>query len=1051
MWRFFSLSLFVVAALAIQLHREDVATLTPSFIQTGDEPASPDADQGSFNDASCDYRSVLSASACDVDCLPADVELVAAQNFYSVLNTPFCPPYQIFVSCSTVKKIPKCENWPASCSVEWGQWSECSLSCGGGQRSRSRSLPLECQSCRVCEVEYQSCNTDPCGRDCVIGEWSEFGECSISCSDAIAVPAIQTRYRNIIQGLAPGKLCNPQDYFEQRTCTPAPPTCSVNCEVSFWGEWSTCSATCGCGLQHRTRTVSTQPSGYGAPCPALLEEVKCTCDPCPQDCQLSEWSTSACFGDCYVLADDGVTRIYPKQRKTRYIIKDAQGGQPSCPPPCLLTEYEPCQHVPPCSTTCELTEWSSWQGNCPACQPYGQPVAVLYRERQVKVLGDGVCPCTREEKTCDIDWCCEDCVPSTWGDWGSCNPTDVCTKDKDKIQGLQYRYRSVLKPNNHCGATCGSLEDQRSCEICCPRDCVVGPWLVKAPGVCAKTVGNSRVPILCGSEKGTFDYYRDITTAPNDCGIPCPVLTKTVDCFPATPCCPVNCTLADWVRSPCFGCGNGARAWESREILVHDECGGTPCCEIDECAKFRPVACSPVPSCPQTPCIYGEWGNFSACPHDCQTPTGPPNYHCRKRYLASASGAQREENCIPPMANIADKGHAEGLHGWYDVSKQGCCNDYCRVVNGGPEPSDSEGGAYWSCAVAGADNQYSPRGAYPYPGSGVTTGQCEQGSISGNACPPSLEYCEQCGQNCCPVNCEVGEWGAWSDWDGSCDKLVQSRSRQIVTNPSCGGAPCPPVRQHNTTFIPCPVDCKVDAWGPWTVCPSCVPDGEQPTQRSRRRAILIQPANGGAKCPIDLIQYDDCPSNPCDVNCEVGAWTEWNALCSVKCGDGFKSRTRLVTKQPKGFGMACPPLVETTHCNEKCPSCILGPTVCEPCSITCAHAGEDGSQRCSRSSTPLQVEINGETVAVEQCSGDDFFQPCSVPCCPVDCVMSKWGEWSTCVDGVKSRRRTVIAPPSCGGARCPDCLLEHDVCTYSPPAGECEFGEACEEGFTSEA
>ena len=52
----------------------------------------------------------------------------------------------------------------------------------------------------------------------------------------------------------------------------------------------------------------------------------------------------------------------------------------------------------------------------------------------------------------------------------------------------------------------------------------------------------------------------------------------------------------------------------------------------------------------------------------------------------------------------------------------------------------------------------------------------------------------------------------------------------------------------------------------------------------------------------------------------------------------------------------------------------------------------------------------------------------------VNCVVSDWSAWSTCVDGVQTRTRTVIQAPQNGGTACPT-LTETQACT--PPVVNC--------------
>jgi len=61
------------------------------------------------------------------------------------------------------------------------------------------------------------------------------------------------------------------------SCIEAP----VNCVVSSWSAWSSCSETCGGGTQSRSRTIITQPAYGGTACPTLIESRSCNTQDCP--------------------------------------------------------------------------------------------------------------------------------------------------------------------------------------------------------------------------------------------------------------------------------------------------------------------------------------------------------------------------------------------------------------------------------------------------------------------------------------------------------------------------------------------------------------------------------------------------------------------------------------------------------------------------------------------------------------------------------------------------------------------------------------------------
>lgn len=63
--------------------------------------------------------------------------------------------------------------------------------------------------------------------------------------------------------------------------------CPVNCVVDSWSSWGSCNAACEQnGNRVRTRTVSTQASCNGSPCPTLRETKACRGPCCPRDCRV---------------------------------------------------------------------------------------------------------------------------------------------------------------------------------------------------------------------------------------------------------------------------------------------------------------------------------------------------------------------------------------------------------------------------------------------------------------------------------------------------------------------------------------------------------------------------------------------------------------------------------------------------------------------------------------------------------------------------------------------------------------------------------------------
>jgi hypothetical protein len=65
-----------------------------------------------------------------------------------------------------------------------------------------------------------------------------------------------------------------------------------DCQLSPWGNWSSCSRSCGTGVKSRNRFV-LKAALPGGTCGPLEDTVTCKTQPCPVDCKLGkpgDWS-----------------------------------------------------------------------------------------------------------------------------------------------------------------------------------------------------------------------------------------------------------------------------------------------------------------------------------------------------------------------------------------------------------------------------------------------------------------------------------------------------------------------------------------------------------------------------------------------------------------------------------------------------------------------------------------------------------------------------------------------------------------------------------------
>jgi hypothetical protein len=118
----------------------------------------------------------------------------------------------------------------------WSNWSTCSLSCGSGTRTRTRGAEMQL----------------PCALPAGVG-----------CDQAWGVGA---------------RPCSEFTKSEEESCNAHP--CPIDCVLLPWGEWSTCTQSCGTGETHRSRAVHVSSEHGGKSCAHLHETMPCNSNPC---------------------------------------------------------------------------------------------------------------------------------------------------------------------------------------------------------------------------------------------------------------------------------------------------------------------------------------------------------------------------------------------------------------------------------------------------------------------------------------------------------------------------------------------------------------------------------------------------------------------------------------------------------------------------------------------------------------------------------------------------------------------------------------------------
>ena len=959
-----------------------------------------------------------------------------------------CPALGETVACATGACPPKCTGTECDCQMaQWGSWGSCTTTCGIGHRQRDRVVHRPALTGQPCcafgapcgaLTDLSSCEPKACPVDCKVGAWSAWTPCSLSCGAGST-----TRFRDVAVPAKFGGACPVGDLKEARGCQLA--ECPVPCVVGAWGAWSACTKTCGGGSQARTRTVSQHAAHGGQACPVLVASQFCVSQPCPSDCVVGNFSPwDACSASC----DPGTTH------RRRPLISPASAGGKGCG---ALTESKPCS-LRACPVVCTVTAYGHW-GACLGSG--GMAVAcgggTQKRSRSIVHAGSTPCPTLVDSRPCATGPCAADCKVSAWGTWGACDLT--CGG------GLRVRVRTILSHAVLTGKSCGPLTNSGICNsYACPVDCVQSPW--RPWSLCSVTCGENGMHVrtrsiavatahggaACGGPAvqmhacsmgacpkhcsvGLWEQWstctrscgggaqhrgRHVTAHSEHGGAACPFTREERRCETAI--CPSDCVLSVWSNwAACSAtCGGGVHA--RRRNLLHAPIAGGKGCNH----KFEQKTCNSA-VCPLD-CVASAWGPWGRCSHTCGGGT-----RTRSRFVEQAAqhGGKTctslvETGACDPLACPVDCvvaykqwspcprtcGVAYQTRAAYIASPEAHGGTACNMQPGVrtcvgllPCPVDchtSQWGAWTTCtrSCAGGTRQRVRQAARAPAFGGIACG--------------TLTSTVACNAHACPVNCQQGPYGPWSQCTHTCGAGTQHSSRSVTTAPAHGGHACyTPSRQRTCTVIECPVHCAVSEFDEWSACSkTCGGLGS----RTRFRAVVTAPKWGGRRCPA-LTGTEICMTPACPIDCAVTAWSGWSA-CAGNCGTGTSTRTRSIARAAAYTGAPCPALSQTS------PGCVLAPCPvdCEmsswsswdSCTVTCRHGGH-GGQGGQRRQRAVLVAAAG---AGKSCGPTDDVRPClGLPACDLNpkCP-DEWTAWDECshsCSGGLQRRHAVISLAGC--------------------------------------
>eukprot|EP00042_Codosiga_hollandica_P042165 m.383963 g.383963 ORF g.383963 m.383963 type:complete len:692 (+) comp56261_c0_seq1:101-2176(+) len=430
---------------------------------------------------------------------------------------------------------------------QWGTYGSCSATCGVSARTRSRTITVApLNGGNACPSLQQTvvCNGNACPVDCIVSMWSSYSTCSKTCGFGS-----QTRSRTVVTQARFGGLACPV-LREIQNCNSF--ECPIDCVVSSWSSYGLCSLTCGGGQAWRSRSVLVSAMFGGQACPSdLTSTIACNQHACPIDCMVSAWSG---YGECSQSCGTG------SQSRWRSVTNPASNGGHACPD---LVESQPCNEQE-CPVDCVVSAWSDFGACSHSCGPAG----LQGRHRTVTTAplnGGAACPSLVDHQPCNEFPCPVDCTTTSWGNWGR------CSKSCGPSAGVQTRTRKVAMPASNGGIPCGSsgisLVEARNCpSMPCPVDCAVSAW--SSFGSCS---------LSCGG--GSQTRWREVVSAPIAGGKACPGLTDSQWCNNFV--CPGDCVVSEWSGwSTCKkSCSAGAVGvtTRTRHVVVLPMDGGMAC------------------------------------------------------------------------------------------------------------------------------------------------------------------------------------------------------------------------------------------------------------------------------------------------------------------------------------------------------------------------------------------------------------------------------------------------------------------------------------------
>lgn len=261
-----------------------------------------------------------------------------------------------------------CVHCPAGKFQEADGLTNC-LECESGQFTAPEHSKERCRKCPALDsvrrydtgglAGQPKCQPVPV--DCVEGQWGSFGTCSKSCGtgqytrtrEPVRQPASGacglTNQKHCTQGWGGGTPCDALRWSDTQDCNKH--ACPVDCVVTTWSQWSTCTQSCAAdghtaGYTDRDRAVTVFPAYGGKACPHVHESLPCNAHDCAIKSRHNH-APSQCHLEHVKCAVAEITH-HNSRSKRPYL------------PRCANSEKAPCWHSAPNKPSCTKEVIDGW-------------------------------------------------------------------------------------------------------------------------------------------------------------------------------------------------------------------------------------------------------------------------------------------------------------------------------------------------------------------------------------------------------------------------------------------------------------------------------------------------------------------------------------------------------------------------------------------------------------------------------------------------------------------------------------------------------------------